>query len=328
MYRKIANFFGFSKKPKIGWLLLGDIKTGSSRIHGLNIHNYLLSQGVDSVICQLSSPANRNLLLSHEQQELLLSSGINILIFQKVFDDNAVIFAKVANERGIKTIFLQSDKLDTEMTNVVDQLVVSSEFLQNYYAHSCNAHAICIEDAIEVPEKLQKKHIDKKSLQIIWVGHSDNWATLGIVRDALKSLGDDTFSLKTISDHRDADVKWDLDTIFSEILTGDIAVIPTYCNDWGKSKSNNRLTMFMALGMPVIASPIPVYSKIITDGVNGFLADDQSQWSKHLLQMKDFKLRREFGSHARSDVLARYRMKIIGDKWLDVFEHLLRKRNT
>lgn len=311
-------------KIKVGWLLLGDINTGSSRIHGINIHNYLLTKGVDSIICQTSSGMNRHLVLSDQEQERLLTSGINILVFQKVFDEKAVAFSKAARTRGIRTIFLLSDKHETEMVNVVDQLVVTSEFLKNYFDSNFGTHAAVIEDAIEVPAALFKEHRDKDSLQLVWVGHSDNWNTLEIARNVLAKRADGIFALKTISNHPDADVPWELATVYGEILAADIAIIPAFDDNWGKSKSNNRLTMFMAMGMPVIASCIPSYRTIIRNGTNGFLVDSEAQWLESLEVLRDQQARSRIGSRARRGVTAAYSIDMIGRQWISLFKRLIR----
>jgi glycosyltransferase involved in cell wall biosynthesis len=142
----------------------------------------------------------------------------------------------------------------------------------------------------------------------------------------MKKLNNSSFTLKTISDHPDTNVEWDLNTVASEILAGDIAVIPAFIDDWGKAKSNNRLTMFMALGMPVIASAnVPVYKKIVKNGYNGFLADTIDDWTKHLLLLKDLKTRATIGLQARSDVLNEYSIDVIGKKWIALFEQMIKK---
>jgi glycosyltransferase involved in cell wall biosynthesis len=160
-------------------------------------------------------------------------------------------------------------------------------------------------------------------MQLVWMGSQDNWKTLDILNEALDKIDDFSFTLKTISNHPDADVAWDVKTVEEEILTGDIAVIPAFDNDWGKAKSNNRLTTFMALGMPVIASRIPSYNKIIKHGNNGFLADNVDSWVKHLLQLKDVEMRRKIGAQARKDVVSEYNIDVIGKRWIEVLNKVL-----
>jgi len=311
------------KVPKIGWILLGDKNVGSSRTHGINIHNFLLEKGVKSIILQSNSTMKSYLTIAFWRQLLLISLGYDIFIFQKVHNDKAIRFAKLAKKRGIKTIFIQSDLIDTEIIKIVDYLIVTSDYLKQYYDHNYGTNAIVIEDAIEVDRNLVKKHSDKNRIEIVWVGYKDNWKNLDIIHKALKKLNDKSFYLKKISNHPEADIQWNLETVYKEILTGDIAIIPCSTNEWGKAKSNNRLTMFMALGLPVIVSPIPSYKKIIRNGYNGFLAENINDWVKYFLLSKDITIRRNIGMKAKEDVLKRYSIEVIGDRWLSLINRIL-----
>jgi glycosyltransferase involved in cell wall biosynthesis len=323
VFDSLLKLIGRKKQPGVGWLLLGDINTGSSRIHGINIHNYLLRQGIKSVIYQTSPTMNSALVLTDKEQSKVISSGADILIFQKVFDDKAIAFAQKARQAGKKTIFLLSDKHETEMINAVDQLVVTSDFLKEYFDSNFGTDAVVIEDAIEVDTSVVKQHGDKERLELVWVGHGDHWKTLDIIHEAMKGFDDPPFILKTISNHPDADIPWNLTTVAKDILAGDIAVIPTLNNDWGKGKSNNRLTMFMALGLPVIASPIPTYAKIVNNGKNGFLAATKEEWMQCLILLKDATLRQKIGTQAKSDVVKAYSIETIGEQWFALLRGLV-----
>jgi glycosyltransferase involved in cell wall biosynthesis len=213
--------------------------------------------------------------------------------------------------------------IETEMLRIVDYLIVTSDYLCQYYDNTYGTNAIVIEDAIEVDKKLVKKHSDKNRIEIVWVGSKDNWKTLDIIHKALKKLNDKSFYLKTISDHPEADIQWNIKTVYTEILKGDIATIPCFTNEWGKAKSNNRLTMFMALGLPVIVSPIQSYKKIIRHGNNGFLAKNINDWVKYLLLSKDITIRRNIGRKAKEDVVKRYSIEVIGDRWLSLINRIL-----
>jgi glycosyltransferase involved in cell wall biosynthesis len=137
-------------------------------------------------------------------------------------------------------------------------------------------------------------------------------------------LADRRFELKTISNHPDATVPWSLETVQREVFTGDIAVIPTSGTDRARAKSNNKLTMFMAWGMPVVTGELPAYSKVIVSGVNGIIADSVDDWSKALLALRNAKARAAMGIRARRDVLQRYSIDSIGNEWIDLLNRLRR----
>lgn len=214
--------------PKIGWILLGDKNVASSRIHGLNLHNYFLKNGIKSDILQSSAKMCPRLTIPAWKRLLILISGYDVIIFQKVYDEKAIRFAKMAKLMGVKTIFLQSDAIDTEMIKIVDHVIVTSEYLAQYYKNKYDSKNIAvIEDAIETDMRAMKEHVDKRPLEVVWVGDEQNWCALEVVNKTLEKIGSGEFNLKRISNHKDADAKWDLETIFDKITSADIAVIPS-----------------------------------------------------------------------------------------------------
>lgn len=328
MLKRIATLLKPRRPLKVGWLLLGDANTGSSRIHGLNIHNYLLQQGVESIILQSSPRMINALSLSEEQQESILSAGFDLLMFQKVRDLKAQAFAREACRRGIRTVFIQCDCIETNMVTAVDDLVVISPNLRDYYKEKYGIESTIIEDAIEVDPERMKVHTEKETLGLVWVGHSDNWESVGIVRDAMCLPGGEGFTLKTISNHPEADVPWALDTVTDEILAADIAVIPAHLHAWGMGKSSNRLTMFMALGMPVVASPVPSYLDVVRHGKNGFIARTTEEWLDALTKLRDVRTRVAMGKQAREDATKRFSLRKIGPVWLRFLQSSGKKAGT
>lgn len=328
MLKRIVTLFQPRRPLKVGWFLLGDANTGSSRIHGLNIHNYLLSRGIESVILQSSPRMVNRLTLSREEQDQILQSGFDVLIFQKVRDEQAQAFAREARRRGIRTIFLHCDCIDTDMVTAVDDLVVISRNLRDYYQQRYGVDSTIIADAIEVDPAKEKEHSDKRTITLVWVGYSDNWASVQLIRDVVGRLDDNRFRLKTISNHPDADVPWALDTVTEEILEGDVGVIPANLDAWGMGKSSNRLTMFMALGMPVVASPVPSYLDIIEQGINGYIAQAPEEWADALEALDSAESRRCIGSRARTDVYRRFSIEHIGQQWIDFLYREHRKERA
>ncbi len=310
---------------KVGWILLGDESVGSSRIHGINIHGYLEKNHIRSIILQANSVMATRLTLPLWKQLTVVFAGFDILIFQKVFDSKAIRFARLARKFGVKTVFLQSDMIETEMVNKVDVLVVTSDYLKRYYDSSYGTDAILIEDAVEVNDNLAKQEYgDDRKIELIWVGHKDNWETLNVIYKALERLNDTSFCLKRISNHPEADVQWKLETVFHEVCQGDIGIVPCLNSEWAKAKSNNRLTMFMALGLPVVASDIPSYRKIVKHGQNGFLVRDIDDWVESFCILRDAKKREEIGRQGREDVWQKYSLDIIGRQWTSLINRLTR----
>ena len=95
--------------------------------------------------------------------------------------------------------------------------------------------------------------------------------------------------LKFLTNQRISRVPWGPASVYKDLQHADIGIIPIEVDpirdstgEW-KVKSENRLTLKMALGLPVIATPIPSYESVIEQGVNGFLASSTQDWHPRTL---------------------------------------------
>jgi hypothetical protein len=125
---------------------------------------------------------------------------------------------------------------------------------------------------------------------------------------------------------------WDPVGVYAHMQRADIGIIPIeYSPEVGSSlpvplwsvKSENRLTMKMALGLPVIASPIPAYEPVMQPGVNGFFATTPQEWTSSFEALRNPDLRRRIGQAARASVLQRYSMEEQARLLIDILHGLL-----
>lgn len=124
-------------------------------------------------------------------------------------------------------------------------------------------------------------------------------------------------------------VPWDSDGVYREMREADIGVIPieTPLPEAGVAvppawmlKSENRLTLKMSMGLPVIATPIPSYEPVITHGVNGFFARSTRDWETCFSELRDPDRRREMGLAARASVAKIYSMEEQASKLVAVLQ--------
>lgn len=127
-------------------------------------------------------------------------------------------------------------------------------------------------------------------------------------------------------------IAWDPVDVYEQLRRADIGIIPIDTTEnaepgrlepmW-KVKSENRLTMKMCIGLPVIATPIPSYEPIIEQGRNGFFASSRTEWLECLEALRDPALRRDIGTNARASVINRYSMQEQARLLVDVLRKLV-----
>lgn len=132
-------------------------------------------------------------------------------------------------------------------------------------------------------------------------------------------------------------VHWDIETVYELMAASDIGIIPvdmSHASPPARSvphwrvKSENRLTMKMALGLPVIASPVPSYENVIVQGENGYLASTREEWLACLEELRDPERRQAMGRRARESVIRRYSKEEQARKLIAVLRQLTEAGST
>lgn len=174
---------------------------------------------------------------------------------------------------------------------------------------------------IEFPEAIPRPKRTDSLLTAVWMGMggTQHIAT-DILGPVLKECG---YRLITISEWESADVKWSRDTWAMELVKGDIAICPQP-EGIRDAKSNVKVTTAMALGMPVIASPIPSYTEVIRNGENGFLASIHrlDEWRNALNALRDPTVRARVGKAGRESAKA-YSQDVIAGEWVKLVQGVL-----
>lgn len=154
-------------------------------------------------------------------------------------------------------------------------------------------------------------------ISVVWCGMGGGSYAAKQLRPLIESLG---MKLTIISEWSDADVAWNLNTWQDEVKKHDIVICPTDQNKF-PYKGNNKVTHFMALGMPVIASPLQSYREIIEHGADGFIADNISDWEKCLIRLRDdADFRKKMGQKAMDKVKSSYSSESTADQVLSLFK--------
>jgi glycosyltransferase involved in cell wall biosynthesis len=118
-------------------------------------------------------------------------------------------------------------------------------------------------------------------------------------------------------------IPWRADTAVEALRQCDVGIMPFRGDQpWNRYKCGLKLIEYMALSLPVVASPVGVNAQIVTSNVNGLLAENSSEWTTQLNRLlQDVALRRRLGWRARETVIARFSVQA----WLPKLERVLRE---
>lgn len=314
----------------------------STRIACLNIFPLLRPMGFEPIVVFEPDEASEMPDVSGLVDKVL-GLDLGIVVFQKIHGPSVLAAVRCLQKAGVRTVYCVCDIVDNEMVEATDTTIVVTDFLKSLYASSLQERIRVVHDGIEHPEYCRKPALDARrgrltatlvtshspyvvpviggaprgwSIDIVGAFPSEFFARLRALRWAMHRENNGVERLQTLwaaLDPRIRHICWAADSVYNQLCDSDIAIIPidTRFDDpvippsW-KVKSENRLTLKMAIGLPVIATPIPAYEGIIEHGVNGYFAHSAEDWKRCFQQLRDPELRSEMGIKARETVQSRF----------------------
>jgi L-malate glycosyltransferase len=261
-----------------------------------------------------------------------------------IFDLDDSLFLYNANFLGINlrsgSFFLES------IIKKADLVTVNGHYLYDY-AHSLNRNTVIIHDPIDTELfHPQRNKLRKRKLTLGWEGvpknHYDN---LAILIEPLAKLSQE-YNLKfklvsSLGDHRIKQMfkplekameidygqkQWLPISRFAKSLSDfDILLSPLQKTLWCEGKSALRVGIGMALGIPVVASPVGEQKYLVKQGATGFLAANETDWYTYLKKLLDnAKMRKEMGERGREVVKRELSLDSVSKKLLCSLESLMK----
>jgi len=115
-------------------------------------------------------------------------------------------------------------------------------------------------------------------------------------------------------------IKWNKETEIQDLAKIQIGVMPLTDDKWAEGKCGFKALQYMSLGIPALASPVGVNTKIIRNGENGFLCSTAEEWKKTLIKLiEDENLRTQIGKNARQTIENQYSVKANEQNFLKLF---------
>lgn len=265
---------------RVFWLLVGNKNTGSSRIHGYNVHKALLAKGIRSKIlkqgtAKFSRKEKIKILLSLKKGDLLVLQKRKELYLKNIL--------RLLKFKGVSIAFIDCDLpvCDPLLTKYFDYIICTSKKLTKLYAEKYPEKKIAyVPDAVEYYNKKQIS-FEKKAIYFGWLTDS-RIKKIQFLKDLFKQYDWDVFSM---SNKEKADIvwkKWYDEETFQIISNYAVSIIPIDDVNAAKYKSANRVLQSLALGNIVLCGDIEAYREVINHGENGFICSSTEDWVKAL----------------------------------------------
>lgn len=222
-------------------------------------------------------------------------------------------------------IFLDSAPRGQLVMGLVWRVIAGSHFIFDY-AKPFNPQVALVPSAVSLDRypaaDAAAEDATRRVIRIGWLGSSSTVKYLRHLVSPLEQLAAEGHAIELIVDgagsaaaglppfpgitvtvtrsYRDQDIP-------SLVARYDIGVMPLDDGPWERAKCAMKALIYMAAGKPAICSRVGENPYVITDGVNGSLAESEQDWIARLRALiVDPRLRAEMGRRGRKTIEERY----------------------
>lgn len=210
-----------------------------------------------------------------------------------------------------------------------DQVTAGNDFLAEF-ARQYNSNVQVIPTTVDTEDVHNQKGDPENDVPVIgWTG---SHTTAAYLKNLLPVLDDlyqaKPFIFRIVSNQEPGldrpyvdYIKWSRENEIKVLCSFNIGVMPLEDSIWSKGKCGFKALQYMALEVPAVISPVGVNVQIVSDGVDGYLCQDNESWKKHLSDLiTDPELRKKLGAKGRQTVEDRYSVKAYKQRYLELFQ--------
>ena len=242
--------------------------------------------------------------------------------------DDAIWIPNVSGTNKLAGLFKAHWKIKY-ICKWAEVVTAGNQYLLNYAAQYC-ANTVLLPTCVDVQNVHNRCKIHHAGKPVVgWTGSHSTLFYLNSIVPVIKELQQEhDFTFLVIADKKPdlaltdwTYVSWDEQSETDDLLQMDIGIMPLKSDPWTEGKCGFKLIQYLSCGIPALADPVGVNSKIVQDGINGFLCSDKEAWQARLgLLLKDTKLRAQFGASGRQFIVDTYSIQSQTVNFLKLFK--------
>jgi glycosyltransferase involved in cell wall biosynthesis len=206
-----------------------------------------------------------------------------------------------------------------KIVSYCDGVIAGNRFLAQHY-EKVGARVWIVPTSIDTNVwRPQTTRQESKEWTIGWIGTSSNTKYLNLVGEPITDFlaEHSDVRLLIVCDRKPAFTRiptnrwhfssWSLDREIRVVQEMDAGLMPLEDTEWTRGKCGFKMLAYMALGLPVIVSPVGANEEILSYREVGFAARTASDWYEALQRLyQDREMARRMGTAGRSVVEEHY----------------------
>jgi hypothetical protein len=292
---------------------------------------YLEKRNIGCTVNDSNAKADISIFVRWQNNKAYSLMEKSIAKGQKVIFDLCVNYFEPAGQTGKKYGSLPEQREQAlRMIENCDVITCASEFIRQQTS-KFHSNAIYIPDSIDQYHfNLNKTLSDfyKGSLTFIYAGVASKADfLLKNIYPLIKKRGMD---LLVLTEKRPSIWaryhyrKWRYEKFPEDILKGELGIAPRKTdNPYDKGHSLFKIGVFLAQGLPVLASPVPSYNELLDKGTAGKICDSLLSWDEALNFVANNREALTKWSQEAYEIIRPYSSEAIVDKYIEVFRKLI-----
>jgi glycosyltransferase involved in cell wall biosynthesis len=209
-----------------------------------------------------------------------------------IFDfDDAIWLHNTGSVNGWFTRLRFPGKTAT-ICRLASAVVVSNSYLASY-ARRLNDNIAVIPSTIDLDLfPVQPPLKDESPFVIVWSGSVSTLPHLETARGALERIGRKRKTVLRVISSRPPErsfdgidlqfIPWSADSEAAQLGASHVGIMPLPDDEFTRGKGGFKALLYMAVGRPVVISPVGVNAEIVVPGTNGLLARTEDEWVEAL----------------------------------------------
>jgi L-malate glycosyltransferase len=234
--------------------------------------------------------------------------------------------------------FLKNRNKPVTLMRTADYVIASSPFLEKT-ARELNrlGRAVYITSSVDVNHfRPRSRRPENPKCVIGWTGTFSSQPFLDAMARMLRKLGEThEFEFRLVGNFDYAMpcvdlkvVRFDKAREIADLEHFDVGVYPLVDDPFVYGKSGLKAIVYMAMGLPVVASAIGTTPLVVRHGENGFLVSSDDEWLEALRSLiDDPDLRRRMGEQARRDAVSRFSIEAVAGQYRQVLRSVTEPAN-
>jgi glycosyltransferase involved in cell wall biosynthesis len=244
-------------------------------------------------------------------------------------DDAVFLPSEYYFSRKIFTFFQDKNQV-SKIARFSCAVIAGNSYLKQL-ATGYNPNVYIIPTCVDTDRFIPAKDKNHPRVTVGWVGSFATLEYLLVAKDALRKIADKfDISIKLIGlpgfkiegINLEA-ISWNYESEVKELQSLDIGIMPMPDNPWTRGKCALKALQYMAVGIPVVSSPVGMIKEILKNGVNGFLASDEQDWLTSLsLLIQNPDLRQKMGIVNRNLVKDNYSLRLLAPNLCNLLKNI------